>query len=215
MSLVGRRPVRDQTALLRSKSAGIVFGSELKCVLRSGLVRRDVDPDGLGQYFTFGYIPPPATIFAGVRKLAPGTLLQWSPDQGVDIRQYWEAPRDCIDRGRTAPETRSGLRRALTDAVRSHLVSDVPVGAFLSGGVDSSALVALMSEASPEPVRTFSIGFADPRHSELREARIVAARYGTQHHELVVEPQAIASYRLSLPTLTSPLRTRRLYRPIT
>ncbi len=172
-------------------STGIAFGSELKCVLHSGLAKRELDFDALGQYFTFGYIPPPATIFAGVRKLAPGTLLRWSPGESIQTSQYWECPRDGVDARRSAADTRMELRAALTDAVRSHLVSDVPVGAFLSGGIDSSVVVALMSEAASEPVRTFSIGFADPRHSELDKARAVARRYGTDHHELVVEPQSV------------------------
>jgi asparagine synthase (glutamine-hydrolysing) len=172
-------------------SAGIAFGSELKCLLRSGLVDREVDYDALGQYFRFSYIAPPATIFAGVRKLAPGTLLTWSPDRGAETCQYWDSPRDRVDAGPTAAETKSSLRAALVDAVGSHLVSDVPVGAFLSGGIDSSALVALMSEAATEPIRTFSIGFHDPRFSELDKARAVARMYDTDHHELVVEPASV------------------------
>jgi asparagine synthase (glutamine-hydrolysing) len=180
-------------------SEGISFGSELKCVVRSALVKPDLDTDALGQYFTFSYIPPPATIFAGVRKLAPGTLLRWSPERGAEACQYWESPRDPVDAGRPRVESQSLLRAALLDAVRSHLVSDVPVGAFLSGGIDSSAVVALMAEAAPDRVRTFSIGFADPRYSELDKARAVAQRYGTDHHELVVEPQSVEL----LPTLAA------------
>jgi asparagine synthase (glutamine-hydrolysing) len=170
---------------------GIAFGSELKCVIRSGLSTREIDFGALGQYFTLGYIPPPATIFAGVSKLAPGTLLQWTPASGTAVHRYWDSPRHQVDRHQNPAETRSGLRAALVDAVRSHLVSDVPVGAFLSGGIDSSAVVALMSEASDEPVRTFSIGFADSRYSELDKARVVARRYGTDHHELMVEPESL------------------------
>ncbi|MBV9535210.1 MAG: asparagine synthase (glutamine-hydrolyzing) [Solirubrobacterales bacterium] len=170
---------------------GIAFGSELKCILLSGASKRQIDPQALAQYFTFGYIPPPATIFADVRKLAPGSLLRWTPRDGAQVRQYWESPRDRLDQQRTIPETKAQLREALIDAVRSHLVSDVPVGAFLSGGIDSSALVALMSKSVDEPVRTFSIGFVDPRYSELPKARLIAHRYRTQHHELVVEPESV------------------------
>ncbi|MBV8941887.1 MAG: asparagine synthase (glutamine-hydrolyzing) [Solirubrobacterales bacterium] len=170
---------------------GIAFGSELKCILLSGASKRQIDPQALAQYFTFGYIPPPATIFADVRKLAPGSLLRWTPRDGAQVRQYWESPRDRLDQQRTIPETKAQLREALIDAVHSHLVSDVPVGAFLSGGIDSSALVALMSKSVDEPVRTFSIGFVDPRYSELPKARLIAHRYRTQHHELVVEPESV------------------------
>lgn len=172
-------------------SAGIAFGSELKCVLRSGHASRELDHDALAQYFTFTYISPPATIFAGIGKLAPGTLLIWTPQDGAHTHQYWDSPRDRVDHGPSAIQTRAELRAAMVEAVRSHLVSDVPVGAFLSGGIDSSAVVALMSEATAEPVRTFSIGFADPRYSELDKARAVARRYGTDHHELIVEPASV------------------------
>jgi asparagine synthase (glutamine-hydrolysing) len=170
----------------------LVFGSELKCLTESGLVSNEIDLNALAQFFTFGYVPPPATIFAGVRKLAPGSVLTWSADRGAAVRQYWEPPARIHDGPRVgAAETRSALREAVADAVRAHLVSDVPVGAFLSGGVDSSVVVALMSEAMSEPVRTFSIGFQDPRYSELDKARTVARRYSTDHHELIVEPEGV------------------------
>ncbi len=179
--------------------SGIAFGSELKCLLLVGRPKPDLDLAALGQYFTFSYIPPPATIFAGVRMLAPGTRLLWSPERGAELCAYWEPPRDRFDTRRGATETRSQLRAALSEAVRSHLVSDVPVGALLSGGIDSSAIVALMSEAASERVRTFSIGFADARHSELDKTRSVAETYDTEHHELVVEPQSVDL----LPTLAA------------
>jgi asparagine synthase (glutamine-hydrolysing) len=169
-------------------SGGIVFGSELKCLIRSGLVDRQLDFDALAQYFTFNYIPPPATIYAGIQKLAPGTFLRWTPDGGPVVQQYWELPASASDR---TPPSRPLLREVLADAVRSHLVSDVPLGAFLSGGIDSSIVVALMSEATEDRVRTFSIGFSDPRYNELYKARIVARHFGTDHHELVVEPDAV------------------------
>jgi asparagine synthase (glutamine-hydrolysing) len=168
----------------------IVFASELKCLLRAGLVDRELDFDALAEYFTFNYVPPPATIFNGVHKLAPGSLLRWTPGGAAVVRQYWELPRARVDDSRGPAETRQLLRSALADAVRSHLVSDVPVGAFLSGGIDSSIVVALMSEAT-DRVRTFSIGFSDPRYSELDRARIVAQHYGTEHHEAILEPDAV------------------------
>ncbi len=174
-----------------SGSSGITFGSELKCLMRAGTVSRELDLDALGQYFTFSYIPPPGTIFSAVRKLAPGEMLERSRDGRTKLTQYWESPRDRFDHTRTLADTRSQLRGALEASVRSHLVSDVPVGAFLSGGMDSSAIVALMSKSSSEPVRTFSIGFADRRYSELDKAKLVAQRYGTQHQELVLEPASV------------------------
>jgi asparagine synthase (glutamine-hydrolysing) len=170
----------------------IVFGSELGCLLRADLGTPEVDLDALAEYFTFNYIPPPGTIFTGIRKLAPGSFLRWTPGCDPVQRQYWELPQAATtDDSRDPRERRQLLRSALADAVRSHLVSDVPVGAFLSGGIDSSVVVALMSEASGERVRTFSIGFSDPRYSELDKARIVARHFHTDHHELIVEPDAV------------------------
>ena len=171
-------------------AAGLVFGSELKCLLASGLLDRALDEDGLRQYFTLGYIPAPWTIFRSARKLLPGHLLSWTAASGALVRAYWDVPAR-VEHGRSPAEVRGQLREHLRDAVRSHLVSDVPLGAFLSGGIDSSAVVALMREAGVSPVRTFTIGFADPAHDERRAARRVATWCGTEHHEWVVEPEGV------------------------
>jgi asparagine synthase (glutamine-hydrolysing) len=170
---------------------GVAFGSELKCLQISGMLKQEMDVAALAEYFTFGYIPPPATIFRGVRKLPPGFLVRWTRSGGAAVRQYWDVPRGSLERTRTVARTRGELREHLRDAVRSHLVSDVPVGVLLSGGIDSSAIVALMSEVGADPVKTFSIGFADREHNELEYARLVARRFGTDHHEFVVEPEAL------------------------
>lgn len=182
-----------------ANSRGLVFGSELKCLLAAGTVAGEVDPEGVAQYFTFGYIPAPHTVFRGIRKLPPGHLVHWTSDGGAILTRYWRPQPAALGSGQSPVETRRRLREALRESVRAHLVSDVPVGAFLSGGVDSSAVVALMSEVSPEPIKTFSIGFSDPRFSELSRARMVAERFGTDHHELVVEPADAAL----LPELVS------------
>jgi asparagine synthase (glutamine-hydrolysing) len=170
---------------------GLVFGSELSSVLASGLVPRDLDPQALSEYFALGYVPAPASILAGVQKLLPGTWLRWTPGSEPVLERYWEPPlaqpRDEAD----PRELRATVLGALRDAVRSHLVSDVPLGAFLSGGIDSSVIVALMAEDSPRPVKTFSIGFDDPEHDELDKARLVASCFGTDHHEHTVEPAAV------------------------
>lgn len=171
--------------------SGIVFASELGPLMSTGLADDKLDAEALAQYFALGYIPAPATVFATVRKIEPGWALTWTRRSGVTLRRYWDLPRADEGDHRPMADVRAQMRRALTDAVRSHLVSDVPVGAFLSGGIDSSTVVALMSEVSDEPVRTFSIGFADPRHNELDLARLVARRFGTMHHELVVEPTSV------------------------
>ena len=172
-------------------AVGIVFGSELSCLLRSGLVDREVDLDALAEYFTFGYIPAPRTVFRGVKKLAPGQALVWTPSHEAEISRYWLAPESASRRGGRRNEVRTALRDVLRESVQAHLVSDVPLGAFLSGGVDSSTIVALMSEVVSEPVKTFSIGFADPRYNELPKARLVARRFETDHHELTVVPEDV------------------------
>jgi asparagine synthase (glutamine-hydrolysing) len=169
----------------------IVFASELGALLEAGRISRDLDFDALGQYFALGYVPAPRTILRAVSKLPPAGVLRWSPDAGVETGTYWDpaafTPVPVDDRS----DLRKRLRAMLLDAVSSHLVSDVPVGAFLSGGIDSSTVVALMSEAMDEPVRTFSIGFGDREHDELHLAREVAKRFRTDHHEFVVEPDAV------------------------
>jgi asparagine synthase (glutamine-hydrolysing) len=170
---------------------GLVFGSELACLLESGRLQRELDYDSLAEYFTLGYVPAPATIFRAARKLEPGTFLRWSPRRDVVTEEYWDLPSPSRSERSPRDMTRRQLRRLLKEAVEYHLVSDVPVGAFLSGGVDSSAVVALMSEVSPDPVRTFSIGFRDRAHDELAAARLVADAFRTDHRELVIEPESV------------------------
>ncbi len=166
----------------------LYFGSEIKSLLTAGLTP-ELDPRSLDHYLTFLYTPRDASMFAGIRKLSPGHLLRWQNGR-ADVNRYWELPVE--PRPMSEGETVERLRETLRDAVRSHLMSDVPLGAFLSGGVDSSLVVGLMAEASDRPVRTFSIGFDEPRYDELEHARVVARHFGTDHHEFVVRPDALA-----------------------
>jgi asparagine synthase (glutamine-hydrolysing) len=152
-------------------------------------VPRDLDVDALDHYLSFLYTPRDGSIFRGVRKLPPGHLLTWR-DGRTRIERYWQIPSDEAFRG-TERDAVPALREVLTDAVRSHLVSDVPLGAFLSGGVDSSVVVGLMAETSGSRVKTFSIGFDEPEFDELEPARRVASHFGTEHHEFVVKPDAL------------------------
>jgi asparagine synthase (glutamine-hydrolysing) len=170
---------------------GLVFGSELVCLLASGRVAKEVEDGALAEYFTLGYVPPPATIFRHARKLEPATYLRWTPRDGASVERYWDVPLARGDRMRDRNGLRRDLRELLREAVRAHLVSDVPVGAFLSGGIDSSTVVALMSEVSDEPVETFSIGFEAAEHDERPFARLVAKRFKTNHHEFVLEPESV------------------------
>jgi asparagine synthase (glutamine-hydrolysing) len=169
----------------------LVFGSEIKALLQDVTVARDLDWDALRDYLVFHYVPSPRTIFKSIRKLPPASYLLFDLVRAEpEVRRYWDlrlAPHD----GRPDAEWTEELRWRLEDAVRSHMVSDVPLGAFLSGGMDSSAVVALMARAGGAPVRTFSIGFDETDFDELRYARAVARRYGTDHCEFVVKPDAL------------------------
>jgi asparagine synthase (glutamine-hydrolysing) len=162
----------------------LIFGSEMKALLLVPDVRRELDPCAITQYFTLGYIPAPRTALRGIHKLPAAHVL--TLERGtVRLRRYWQldwSPR-CEDDVETAARR---VRDLLTEAVRMRLVSEVPIGAFLSGGVDSSAVVAFMSQVAPERVRTFSIGFDEKDFSELEYARMVAQRYDTEHHEFIV-----------------------------
>jgi len=168
----------------------ILFASELKAILEHPDVERRLSWEAVGHLFAFQSTPARQSIVEGVRKLEPGHLLQAAAGRGIRTRRYWEV--------RFEPDTRSGaealgerLRAGLEESVRLHLVSDVPVGAFLSGGIDSSAVVATMSRLSPGPVKTFSIGFDERDYDELAHARTVARQFGTEHHEMVVTPDAL------------------------
>jgi asparagine synthase (glutamine-hydrolysing) len=170
----------------------LTFGSELKAVLVDPEVRRDIDPHALSAYLRYGYVADPLTILATVRKLPPGHLLV-AERGSVQTRCYWDAAPLFA-----APARRTGgaadpeeLDRRLAEAVRLHLVSDVPLGAFLSGGIDSSLVVALMARSLGHPVKTFSMGFDDPAYDELPYARDVARHLGTEHQDLVLEPQSL------------------------
>jgi asparagine synthase (glutamine-hydrolysing) len=172
------------------------FASEAKAILQDPAVKARPDPAGISQYLTYGYVPSPASAFQGMRKLPPAHYLLCH-DGKVEVVRYWRLRRKRkLDR----PEAEwcEEIRSRLEEAVRLRLISDVPLGAFLSGGIDSSAVVAMMSRVSSVPVKTFSIGFEEPDYDELRYARLVAERFGTEHHESVVRPDAAAV----LPKLT-------------
>ncbi len=189
---VGKKP------LFYARAGGqLVFASELQGLLEHPDVRRELDPAALDAYLTYGYVPAPHTIFRGVCKLPPAHVLTLSlADPQPRTERYWRlryGPKLALDEA----EATEGLIEALTEAVRLRLIADVPLGALLSGGIDSGLVVALMSRLSDRPVQTFSIGFDEREFNELPYARMVAERYGTDHHELVVRPSALEV----LPTL--------------
>lgn len=165
------------------------FASELKCLLTVGEIPKELDLASLNGYLTYQYVPNPSSILAGVKKLPPATVLSWSSGK-ASLSEYWKLSYPAADAKATAPasELAEVLRDQLVDATRLRMNSERPLGAFLSGGLDSSAVVAAMARSSATPVSTFSIGFEDERFNELPYARQVAAQYGTNHHELVVKP---------------------------
>jgi asparagine synthase (glutamine-hydrolysing) len=165
----------------------LAFASELKALLRLPGLRRQVDLAGLDAYLALQYVPGARTPLRGVEKVPPGHTLVWERGR-VDVQPYWE-PRPA-EHALSEEEWLERVRAAVATAVRRRLVADVPLGALLSGGIDSSIVVALMAQVSPEPVRTFTVGFGDARYDERRYARAVAERYATRHEEVVLEPDA-------------------------
>lgn len=163
-----------------------VFGSELKTLLEHPSVGRETNADALDAYLSFGYVPDPLCIFRGIEKLPPGHHMQVEGGR-VTVERYWDFSYEPVE-VKGEEEYLEELRALLDEAVRLRLVSDVPLGAFLSGGVDSSAVVGLMSRAMSQPVKTFSIGFNEDTYNELKYARVAAKAFGTEHHEFIVTP---------------------------
>jgi asparagine synthase (glutamine-hydrolysing) len=188
--LVTRDRIGKKPLFYAERDGAISFASELWALLADDEIPREVDPEALDRFFTYTYVPSPFSAFRGVRKLPPASLLRWR-DGRTRIERYWKldyAP--TVDIGSEA-EAGEAVREALRTAVRRRMVADVPLGAFLSGGVDSTAVVAAMAEQSTDPVKTFSIGFETEGFDELPYAREIAELFGTEHHELLVRPDAV------------------------
>ena len=166
----------------------LVFGSEIKSLLQFPGVERRANPEALSDYLSFGYVPDPLTAFRGIHKLPPGHTMTFR-DGRITTRRYWDFNFDGVDQSpREESFYAERLRELIAEAVKIRLVSEVPLGAFLSGGVDSSTVVAMMARAMDQPVKTFSIGFSEASHDELKYARLTAERYKTDHHEFIVTP---------------------------
>ncbi len=171
----------------------LVFGSELKAVLAYPGVEREIEPEALDFFLTLEYVPAPLSIFKGVFKLPAGSFLTYE-DGRIEVRKYWDIPpaeEAGAEKPRPLGELTEELYALLRESVKLRLVSDVPLGAFLSGGIDSSAVVGLMRELGASPLRTFSIGFKDASYNELEHARRIARRFETEHEELIIEPKAL------------------------
>jgi len=204
--LVARDRVGIKPLFYTQTGTGIVFGSELKSLLKIKGIQREVDPIALDAYFTLSYIPAPLTIFSEIYKLRPGHLMTITQN-GIRIRSYWDL---AVEPDYSKPESYflEGAMELMEEAVISHLMSEVPLGAFLSGGIDSGCVVALMARNLLSPVRTFTIGFGGAVggfSDERPYARMVAQHYGTSHHEQSVSPKAVDVLQRVVQALDEPL----------
>lgn len=187
--LLARDRVGKKPLLYSVTGSKLIFASEFQSILRHPDVPREINLAALNHYLSFMCVPAPMTAFAAIRKLEPGHLLIWEKGE-ARTRRYWSLdPSHKIEISEQEASQRA--IELLREAVRCRLMSDVPLGAFLSGGIDSSAVVALMTELSTGRVKTFSIGFDEQDFSEIEHARRVANRFGTEHHEFVVRPDAL------------------------
>ena len=185
---VGKKPL-----YYHFSGTGFVFASEIKAILQYPGIERAIDHSALADYLQLQYVPFPKTIFRSIHKLPPGFTLRVTTEADrlrLTERKYWDLHYEP-DYSRSEQDWCELLRDKLAEAVRIRMISEVPLGAFLSGGVDSSAVVAFMAQAQTAPVKTFSIGFKEEDFSELQYARQIAEQFGTDHHEFIVEPDAM------------------------
>ena len=191
---VGIKPL--YYTLIEDKDRTLVFGSELKTILIHPKVERALEPRAVDLYLTLEYIPEPFSVFKNIHKLPAGTFLVYEQGQ-IRLEKYWDVfeDRENESSDTTGSATLASLEDELyvhlKEAVKARLISDVPLGAFLSGGIDSSAIVGLMSELGVSPIRTFSIGFEDATYNELEHARRIAQLFHTDHEEFILKPQAL------------------------
>ncbi len=181
----------------------LVFGSELKSILQVKSIPRRVSPEALDLYLTYEYIPAPHTIFADLKKLPAGHTITIHDNGKTELRRYWDL--HFHENGHRPQELRQGLVDLLQDAVKIRLMSDVPLGAFLSGGIDSSCIVALMARVMDQPVKTFSIGFEEGSYNELYYAREIARHFKTDHHEMIIRSNALEWTEKLVKHLDEPL----------
>jgi len=185
------------------RNGRLLFSSEIKAILEAAPELREINQRALLQYFYFGYIPDPLTAFREIRKLPPGHILEFSNGQ-LRVTKYWDLPVYGTYSPRSESECLDELEHRLEEAVRLHLVADVPLGAMLSGGVDSSSVVALMARCGSAPVKTFSIAFRHADFNEADHARRVAKQFETEHQELLLDPDITKTVDLLSKTLEEP-----------
>jgi asparagine synthase (glutamine-hydrolysing) len=195
---LGKKPLHY--ALLNNQ---LYFGSEIKSILAVAPQLAEVNSQGLLEYLYYGYVPDPITAFSRIQKLPPGHLLEFENGE-IRIRRYWDLPPYNTHSPKSEEECLEELEHRLLEATRIRLISDVPLGAFLSGGTDSSTVVALMARASSGPVKTFSIGFKKDDFNEAQYARMVAQKFGTDHHEMILEPDVVQTVEHLTSSLEEP-----------
>ncbi len=187
----------------RQENGKFAFASEIKALLEDPSLRRDVDPQAFYDYLGWEFVPAPRTMFRGIQKLPAGHYLIARDNGEIEVRRYWDL---TFEREEHSPSFyRQRLVELLDDAVRRHLVSDVPLGVFLSGGLDSSAVVAFMRRHVRDRLRAFTLAYDDPTFSELEHARLVARAFGAEHHVLRVEPISVELLEQSIWHLDEPM----------
>jgi asparagine synthase (glutamine-hydrolysing) len=182
----------------RQSQQSFLFGSEIKALLAHPGVSAELNRAALPEFLAFGYLSGTRTLFEGIQKLAPGHTAVLDAGGTLKIRQYWDAPKGRTSESRPASYYVDGYRDLLKEAVQSHLMSDVPLGVFLSGGIDSSAIAALMSDFRQDPIETFSVGYAEEAYSELPYAQLMAKHIGAHHQEVRISRKDFFD---ALPTL--------------
>ena len=195
---LGKKPLHYALA-----NGRLYFGSEIKAILAVASELARVNQKALLQYMYFGYVPDPLTAFEPIQKLPPGHFLEFRCGE-ARVQKYWDLPQYSTHQPKSEAECLEELEHHLTEAVRIRLLSDVPLGALLSGGTDSSTVVALMARASAKPVKTFAIGFQQDDFNESHYARLVAESFGAQHHELVLEPNVVDTVETLTRSLEEP-----------
>jgi len=191
--LVGRDRFGEKPLFYSARDGGLAFASELTALAAGVALGGELDPAAVDDYFVYGYLPGERSILAGARQLPPGHLLTWEPGREPELSEYWRPPVPVAASDEPVDDLVGELRRLLEDSVRSRLIADVPLGVFLSGGVDSTLIAALAARESGAPIRTFTVGYDVGEVSEAEQARITAAEIGSEHHELTLPLAEVAA----------------------
>ncbi len=189
--LVARDRLGIKPLFYRLERGRLLFASELRALRKLIAQPLEIDPQSVYDFFGFRYVPAPRTFYVGVEKLLPGHFLI-ADSRGAKTQPYWDIPPEDEESARSEEDIASEVVAHLRESIRLRLIADVPLGVFLSGGIDSTAVVALMAELGAQPLRTFSVGFAEPRYSELPYARRVAQRFATEHQEVSMGAEDLA-----------------------